>query len=61
MAGDTEPFRTWTNLQAWCLENYRPPDPGLEADLAMDRLQMKSNETVQEFTNRFETLLADLT
>ena len=61
VAGDTEPFCTWINLQAWCLENYSPPDPTLEAELAMNCLHIKASETVQDFTNRFETVLADLT
>ena len=42
------------------MANYSMPDVGLEADLAMDRIQMKPKETVQGFINRFKTIVADL-
>ncbi|MCJ1254169.1 hypothetical protein MMC24_001983, partial [Lignoscripta atroalba] len=60
LAGDVEPFSTWPKLQSWLLANYGLPDAGLEADLAMDKVQMRHKETVQSFINRFETIIADL-
>ena len=60
LAGLTQPFSDWTRLQAWLLENYGPTDTRLDADLAMDKLVMKYKESVQEFVNRFETVIADL-
>ena len=60
LSGDLEPFSSWERLQSWLLANYSLPDAGLEADLAMDKLQMKPRETIQSFINRFETIIADL-
>ena len=60
LAEDVEPFSTWPKLQAWLLAHYSLPDAGLEADLAMDKLQMRPKEPVQSFINRFETIMADL-
>ena len=60
LTGDIEPFTSWPRLQTWLKENYGPPDTRLEANLAMDRCQMKSREPIQEFINRFETIIADL-
>ena len=55
-----EPFSQWTKLQAWLLNNYAPPDPELDAMLAMTQICMDAREGVQSFLNCFETIVADL-
>ncbi|MCJ1484222.1 hypothetical protein MMC06_004390 [Schaereria dolodes] len=61
LAEDTEPFETWHNLKVWLLKNYGPPDASLDAELAMDKLEMKAGDKIQTFINQFETIVADLT
>ena len=41
-------------------KNYSVGDVKLDAELKMDRIHMRWNESVQDFINRFETLVMDL-
>ena len=45
-------FEDWELLQAWLLENYSVGDVGLDAELKMERVRMRGNESVQDFINR---------
>ena len=48
-------------MQAWLLDNYAPPDPELEATLALTCIVMEPRESVQTFLNQFETIVTNLT
>ena len=55
-----ELFSDWTKLQTWLLKNYEFTDTRLKIDLTINRLTMWNRETVQQFINRFESVIADL-
>ena len=61
LQGQRETFEDWERLQVWLLENYSVGDVQLDAELKMERIRMRWNESVQDFINRFETLATDLT
>ncbi|MCJ1436055.1 hypothetical protein MMC27_005433 [Xylographa pallens] len=54
-------FENWELTQEWLLDNYFSLSAGLDAELKMDKLRMYKKESVQDFINRFETVLSDLT
>lgn len=60
LSGQRGIFEDWETLQSWLLENYLVGDVKLDAELKMDRIRMRWNESVQDFINRFETLVTDL-
>ena len=60
LSGQRDIFENWETLQGWLLENYSVGDVKLDAELKMDRIRMRWNESVQDFINRFETLVTDL-
>lgn len=59
LSGHRGTFEDWDLLQAWLLENHSVGDVGLDAELKMERVRMSVNESVQDFINRFETIITD--
>ena len=53
-------FSDWTKLQTWLLKNYEFTNTRLKIDLTMNRLIMWNREAVQQFINRFESVIANL-
>ena len=42
------------DLQCWLLENYSEGVAGLDAELKMECIRMRVNESVQDFINSFD-------
>ena len=53
-------FNDWNWLRLWLEENFGLTEPGLDAEEKMKRLHMWGTQSVQDFTNTFETLLQDI-
>ena len=46
LSGHRRTFEDWDLLQAWLLENDSVGDVGLDAELKMERVRMRINESV---------------
>ena len=53
-------FHDWVKLCPWLVENFTLAEPGIDTEDKMERLFMCTRQSVQEFTNTFETILQDI-
>ncbi|XMA14719.1 hypothetical protein WAI453_007510 [Rhynchosporium graminicola] len=53
-------FMHWQPLKEWLFKEYGIQTSAIEADIRMTKIKMFENQSVQAFTNFFETLLQDV-
>ena len=57
---NTQSFSNWQSLQLWLTTNYDRQSAKLNANLVMKRIEMKSDEKMHDFINKFGTSVTNL-
>ena len=60
LAENTKSFLSWTNLQKWLKNNYEKISAKLNAELTMKKINIRYNERIQNFVNKFEIIVTEL-